>query len=82
MKMNDKEFRENCKAFAHDVIGFYSGWRKSLTEPESWLNTMNDTNQLATAALLYIAANMPNLSDEKEKSEVNQDNCPMCGRKL
>lgn len=71
--MNDEEFRKNCKAFANDVIGFYSDWRKSLTEPESWLNTMEDTNQLATAALLYIAANMPSLDESDEKP------CEICG---
>lgn len=65
--MDDKEFRENCKAFANDVIGFYSDWRKSLTEPESWLDTMEDTNQLATAALLYIAANMPSSNERAKK---------------
>ena len=70
--MDDKEFRENCKAFANDVIGFYSDWRKSLTEPESWLNTMEDTNQLATAALLYIAANM-SIPNERAKKP-----CTLC----
>lgn len=61
--MNDKEFRDNCKVFANDIIDFYSGWRKSLPKPENWLSTMKDTSQLATAALLYIAANMPNHKD-------------------
>lgn len=64
MKMrNDKDFRKNCEILANDIIDFYSGWRKSLPEPENWLDTMEDTSQLATAALLYIAANMPNLKD-------------------
>lgn len=92
--MDDKEFRDNCKVFANDVIGFYSDWRKSLTEPEHWLDTMEDTSQLATAALLYIAANMPNLNDKEDKTLCVRDdashvegcvdisNCPMCGRKL
>ena len=61
--MNDKKFRKDCKVFANDIIDFYSGWRKSLPEPENWLDTMEDTSQLATAALLYIAANMPNPKD-------------------
>lgn len=65
--MNDKKFREDCKVFANDVIGFYSDWRKSLTEPEHWLDTMEDTSQLATAALLYIAANMPSSNEGAKK---------------
>ena len=71
--MNDKKFREDCKVFANDIIDFYSGWRKSLTEPENWHSIMEDTRQLDTAALLYIAANMPtsNVSNEKP--------CEICG---
>ena len=76
--MNDKKFREDCKVFANDIIDFYSGWRKSLTEPENWHSIMEDTRQLDTAALLYIAANMPNLNDKEGKSEVSQDKCPYC----
>lgn len=75
--MNDKEFCENCKAFANDVIGFYSDWRKSLTEPEHWLDTMEDTSQLATAALLYIAANMPSI-EEDDLPNREQQSCAFC----
>lgn len=71
--MNDKEFRENCKIFAKDVIDFYSDWRKSLREPQSWLDKMEDTNQLATAALLYIASNTTVSNQEK-------NNCAFCGK--
>lgn len=76
--MNDKEFRENCKVLANDIIDFHCGWKKSLTVPTNWVGIMEDTNQLTSAALLYIAANMPNLNDEKKKPEVNQDKCPYC----
>ena len=67
--MNDKEFRDNCKILANDIIDFYSGWRKSLPEPENWLDTMEDTRQLDTAALLYIAANV---------SSSNEKPCKFC----
>ena len=39
---------------------------------------MEDTRQLDTAALLYIAANMPNLNDEKKKQEIGK--CSFCSR--
>lgn len=28
--MNDKEFRENCKVLANDIIDFHCGWKKVL----------------------------------------------------
>lgn len=70
--MNDKKFREDCKVFANDIIDFHSGWRKSLTEPENWHSIMEDTSQLDTAALLYIAANMPNSNEGAKKP------CTLC----
>lgn len=57
--MDDKKFRENCKVLANDIIDFHSGWEKSLSVPTDWVGIMEDTRQLDTAALLYIAANMP-----------------------
>ena len=71
--MNDKEFRENCKVLANDIIDFHAGWKKSLTVPTDWVGVMEDTRQLDTAALLYIAANMPNLNDEKKKQEMENN---------
>ena len=76
--MDDKKFRENCKVLANDIIDFHSGWKKSLSVPTDWVGIMEDTRQLDTAALLYIAANMPNLNDKEGKSEVSQDKCPYC----
>lgn len=70
--MNDKKFREDCKVFANDIIDFHSGWRKSLTEPENWHSIMEDTSQLDTAALLYIAANMPSSNEGAKKP------CTLC----
>lgn len=64
--MNDKEFRENCKVLANDIIDSHSGWKKSLTVPTDWVDIMEDTRQLDTAALLYIAANMP-IPNERAK---------------
>lgn len=65
--MNDEEFRENCKAFANDIIAFHSGWKKSLTVPTDWVGIMEDNRQLDTAALLYIAANMPSSNEGAKK---------------
>lgn len=78
MTMNDKKFREDCKVLANDIIDFHAGWKKSLTVPTDWVGIMEDTRQLDTAALLYIAANMPNLNDKENKPEVSQDKCPYC----
>ena len=75
--MNDTNFRDNCKVFANDVIDFYFGWRESLPEPEDWLSTMEDTSQLATAALLYIAANMPSI-EENDLPIREQQGCAFC----
>lgn len=76
--MNDREFREDCKVLANDIIDFHCGWKKSLTVPTDWVGIMENTNQLTTASLLYIAANMPNLNNKEDKPEVSQDKCPYC----
>lgn len=65
--MNDKKFREDCKVLANDIIDSHCGWKQSLTVPTNWVDIMEDTSQLDTAALLYIAANMPSVDDEKKK---------------
>lgn len=75
--MNDKEFRENCKMLANDIVENTMGLRRQLKVPQSWCDSDN-FGDLQAAALLYIAVNMPNLNDKEDKPEVSQDKCPYC----
>lgn len=70
--MNDEELRQKC----HKIIC------QQLSELDKFLKDNKDygfdPNVSKTAALLYIAANMPNSNDEEDKPEVSQDKCPYC----
>lgn len=72
MMMNDKEFRDNCKVLANDIVENNMGLRRQLKVPKRWCDRDN-FGDLQAAALLYIAANMPSANDENKKP------CKLCG---
>lgn len=61
--MDDKKFREDCKVLANDIVEESMAWRSSLEEPQDWHCRIDNFGHLQAAALLYIAANMPNPKD-------------------
>lgn len=67
---NDKEFRQKCREFSYHQMKDYF---KDYQERDAF-----KSKEGIAIALLYIAANMPNLNDEKKKPEVSQDKCPYC----
>ena len=74
--MNDKEFRQKCRDISYANIEDYMD---GASERQHLVSTRKENvDILKTAALLYIAANMPNLNDKDNKPEVNQDKCPYC----
>lgn len=70
MKKNDAEFRQKCREFSYQQMKDYF---KDYQERDAF-----KPKEGIAIALLYIAANMPNLNDKKDKSEVSQDKCPYC----
>lgn len=82
--MNDKEFRKNCKVLANDIVAEHVNWKKSLDVPQDWHIRMSNTSVLRTAALLYIAANMPIPNERAKKpctfcdssKPINRDEAP------
>lgn len=76
MIMNDKDFREKCLEISYANIDDYM---QGVDERQCLVSTRKENvDILKSVALLYIAANMPNLNDKKDKSEVSQDKCPYC----
>lgn len=63
--MNDKEFRQKCREFSYQQMKDYF---KDYQERDAF----KSKEGIATA-LLYIAANMPNLNDEKKKQEMENN---------
>lgn len=61
--MNDREFREDCKVLANDIVEDHMKWRNQLDYPKKWVDAVDSFDFLKAAALLYIAANMPNPKD-------------------
>lgn len=70
MKKNDAEFRQKCREFSYQQMKDYF---KDYQERDAF-----KSKEGIAIALLYIASNMPNLNDKKDKSEVSQDKCPYC----
>lgn len=75
--MNDTKFRENCRVLANDIVAEYVNWKKSLDVPQDWHIKMSNTSVLDTAALLYIAANMPSI-EENDLPNQEQQGCAFC----
>lgn len=63
--MNDKEFREDCKVLANDIVKNTMGLRRQLKVTQSWCDSDN-FGDLQAAALLYIAANMPSVNEDED----------------
>ena len=70
--MNDEELKQKC----HEIIC------QQLNELDEFFKDNKDygfdPSVSKSVALLYIAANMPNLNDKESKPEVSQDKCPYC----
>ena len=74
--MNDEEFRQKCRDISYANIEDYMD---GASERQHLVSTRKENvDILKTAALLYIAANMPNLNDKENKPEASQDKCPYC----
>lgn len=74
--MTDEEFRQKCREISYANIEDYM---EGASERQYLVSTRKENvDILKTAALLYIAASMPNSNDEENKPEVNQDKCPYC----
>lgn len=65
--MNGKEFREDCRVLANDIVEDHMKWRNQLDYPKKWVDAVDSFDFLKAAALLYIAANMPGLDESNEK---------------
>lgn len=68
--LNDEEFRQKCREFSYQEMDDYF---KDYRERDAF-----KSKEGIAIALLYIAANMPNLNDKENKPEVSQDKCPYC----
>lgn len=74
--MTDEEFKQKCREISYANIEDYM---EGASERQYLVSTRKENvDILKTAALLYIAASMPNLNDKECKSEVSQDKCPYC----
>lgn len=74
--MTDEEFRQKCREISYANIEDYM---EGASERQYLVSTRKENvDILKTAALLYIAANMPNLNNKENKSEASQDKCPYC----
>ena len=63
--MNDKEFRQKCREFSYQQMEDYF---KDYQERDAF-----KSKEGIAIALLYIAANMPNLNDKKKKQKMEND---------
>lgn len=71
MIMNDKDFREKCLEISYANIDDYM---QDVDERQCLVSTRKENvDILKTAALLFIAANMPSANDKDKKP------CKLCG---
>ena len=63
--MNDEEFRQKCREFSYHQMNDYF---KDYQERDAF-----KSKEGIAIALLYIAANMPNLNDKKKKQEMENN---------
>lgn len=70
--MNDEKFRKKCREFSYQQMDDFF---KDYKDRGAFIS-----KEGIAIALLYIAANMPNLNDEKKKQEMEREKCSACSR--
>lgn len=63
--MNDREFRQKCRKISNANIDDFI-YAKDSVGSDLVMHQKEDVEALRTAALLYIAANMPSVNEDED----------------